>query len=70
MDTTDLKAKCVCARCPTYAECMRKGGELLFCLEDKSSCELERYGCICEGCPVEKLNGFNGRYFCVSGKKS
>jgi hypothetical protein len=64
----DLRQKCICARCPTYNDCARKGEELLYCLDGKTACKLERYGCICGTCPVEKLEGFTGVYFCVAGK--
>jgi aldose sugar dehydrogenase len=64
----DLRGRCICARCPTYNECTRKGKELLYCFEGKSSCKLERYGCVCGSCPVQKSGGFMGAYFCVTGK--
>ncbi len=64
----DLKAKCMCARCPTYDDCARKKGELLFCIGGKSACKLEKYGCVCGMCPIEKIKGFTGVYFCITGK--
>ncbi|MDD5171760.1 MAG: DUF2769 domain-containing protein [Candidatus ainarchaeum sp.] len=64
----DLKLKCICARCPTYDDCMRKKGDLLFCMDGKSSCKLVRYGCMCGMCPVQKIKGFTGEYFCMAGK--
>jgi len=64
----DLRQKCICARCPTYDECTREGKELLFCMEGKSGCKLQKYGCICGMCPVQKSLGFSGMYFCMSGK--
>ena len=67
-DEKDLRLKCICARCPTYAECVRKADELLFCIKGKASCKLERYGCICGMCPVQKIKGFSGVNFCINGK--
>jgi aldose sugar dehydrogenase len=64
----DLRAKCICMRCPTYDECARNGKELIYCMEGKSKCKLQKYGCVCGSCPVEKLAGFTGSYFCISGK--
>lgn len=64
----DLRQKCICPRCPTYNDCMRKGYELLYCMAGKSPCKVERYGCVCGSCPVSKSRGFFGMYFCLSGK--
>jgi len=64
----DLRQMCICLRCPTHSECMKKANELLYCMEGKSSCKLERYGCICGMCPVQKIKAFDGVYFCVTGK--
>jgi len=67
-ETEDLRGKCICSRCPTYDDCTRKGNELLFCFEGKSSCKLAKKGCICGMCPVEKTKGFSGSFFCLNGK--
>lgn len=67
-DEEGLRGKCNCTRCPTYDDCMRKGSELLFCLEKKSSCKMEKFGCVCPSCPVQAAKGFSGVYFCESGK--
>lgn len=64
----NLEGNCICARCPTYAECVRRNKKLLFCFEDKAGCPLERYGCVCGACPVQRLRGFSGVYFCIEGK--
>lgn len=67
-EKNELAAKCICARCPTYDDCARKGKKLLFCFEGKSNCKLAKYGCVCGSCPVQKSKGFFGSYFCISGK--
>ena len=67
-DDIGFRNKCICQRCPTYNDCMRKSGELLYCLEKKSSCKMEKYGCVCPSCPVASMKGFGGAYFCQSGK--
>jgi len=64
----DLRKKCICPRCPTYNDCARSAKELLYCMDGKSTCKVVRYGCICGMCPVQKIKGFTGTYFCVSGK--
>jgi len=63
-----LRSMCICQRCPTYNDCMKKAGELLFCMNKKSSCKLEKFGCVCPSCPVQAAKGFGGVYFCEIGK--
>jgi len=64
----NLRANCICERCPSYSERVRDEKELLFCIGGKSSCTLEKYGCICNDCPVYKDKNFSDYYFCIKGK--
>lgn len=64
----ELRKRCICLRCPSYAECVRDEKQLLFCIEGKARCSLEKYGCICGDCPVHKSKGFSDYYYCITGK--
>lgn len=63
-DTKENLMKCVCGKCPSYNECMKKSKEGLFCARGKSSCEYDKKGCICGGCPVSIENKLKGGYYC------
>ena len=67
-DTPENLKKCICASCPSYNECMKKGMEQgLFCARGKTDCELERLGCICGQCPVHSEYHLFGGYYCAVG---
>ena len=53
-DTSDNREKCICPKCPTYSDCMKDKGEVLFCAKGKTGCEIEEDECICEDCPIDK----------------
>lgn len=62
------RAKCACEPCPTYNECMRADGQLLFCREGKSgTCSFEKKGCLCPACPVYRGLGLKKAYYCIRG---
>jgi hypothetical protein len=62
------RKKCICDPCPTYNECMRAAGELLFCVTGKSpDCTFEKKGCVCPTCPVHQSLGLKKAYYCIRG---
>jgi hypothetical protein len=62
------RGKCICEPCPTYNECMRAEGSLLFCLTGKSaSCTFDKKGCTCPACPVTTALGLKRAYYCIRG---
>jgi len=61
----DTKPMCICPRCPTYDNCAKAQGELLFCAVGKSSCALVKKNCLCPACPVTALMGLEHAYFCI-----
>jgi hypothetical protein len=64
------QARCVCAKCPTYDDCSKGKGELLYCVTGKSSCTLSKTGCICPTCPVTQEIGLKHAYYCTAGSES
>jgi methylamine---glutamate N-methyltransferase subunit C len=60
--------KCICPRCPTHDGCAKAGGEVLYCGQGKSKCELVERGCICGTCPVWEENSLSKGYFCLNGE--
>lgn len=58
---------CLCPGCPTYNECMRDAGELLFCARGATGCGPRAVSCICGDCPVWQENSLTGHYFCMQG---
>ncbi|MBN1762019.1 MAG: DUF2769 domain-containing protein [Methanomicrobia archaeon] len=66
-DTKDNVAKCICANCPSYNECMKQGMEGLYCARGRTDCDLKRQGCVCPRCPVAKEYQLFGGYYCVIG---
>lgn len=68
--TSEMRKLCICEPCPTYNECMRANGELLFCVTGKTiDCTFVRKGCICPQCPVKPLLGLKKAYFCIRGSE-
>jgi hypothetical protein len=63
-DTKENLKKCICASCPSYNECMKKGPEGLYCARGRSECELKREGCICPQCPIAGEYQLFGGYYC------
>jgi len=67
---TGQKERCICSGCPTYNECMREKGELLYCLVGRSPmCTFEKKGCICPMCPVKDTAGLQKAYHCIRGSE-
>ncbi len=69
-DNKENFANCICVNCPTHNDCMKEGEQRLFCSRGKSSCELERAGCLCGECPVASENDLEGLYYCEQGTES
>jgi hypothetical protein len=68
---SEQKDRCVCSGCPTFNECMREKGELLYCLVGRSpTCTFEKKGCICPTCPVKDVAGLRKAYYCIRGSES
>jgi hypothetical protein len=62
------REECACDPCPSYNECMRAGGQLLFCREGRSKdCVFDPKGCLCPSCPVARRLGLKKAYFCIRG---
>jgi hypothetical protein len=66
-NTGENLKKCICPSCPSYNDCMKTGMEGLFCARGKTSCELERLGCICNQCPIQSEYLLFGGYYCAVG---
>ena len=64
----DVKAKCICATCPSYVE---GETELGFChlMVGKSDKITERKGCDCPQCPVYKMMELEFGYYCIQGSE-
>jgi len=67
--TPDNVKKCFCPTCPSYNECAKSKGELIFCAVSagKSECPFPMNGCHCLGCPVYQENNLRSNYYCVNG---
>ena len=66
-DTEENSGSCLCPGCPTHNECMKNNDELLFCSRGKTNCDLEKRGCLCGTCPVERNYGLTNFYYCTEG---
>ena len=66
-DTEENAELCLCPGCPTHNECMKDNNERLFCSRGKTNCDLEKKGCLCGTCPVERNNGLTDFYYCAEG---
>lgn len=67
-----LKAECICPICPTYNDCVKEAGEVLFCVLGKSKeCVLERKDCMCPPCPFSRRLKFGAAYttYCIRGSE-
>ncbi len=65
----DYRSRCSCPPCPTYAECARQKGELVFCLTKKSGCISEMKVCFCPGCSVHEELDLEFMYYCLRGNE-
>jgi hypothetical protein len=63
------RAKCPCAKCPSYNECAKGKNEALYCANGigKSKCEYHMNGCICGPCPVHSNYSLKAGYYCIYG---
>ncbi|MFA5012945.1 MAG: glutamate synthase-related protein [Candidatus Paceibacterota bacterium] len=62
IDSPENRKKCLCSGCPSHpAPC---GGELLYCGNGASKCDISAKGCFCSGCQVYSENNLTGLYFC------
>ncbi len=66
-DTESNAVQCFCPDCPTYNDCMRDGGQRLFCAREATGCSPTADTCICGRCPVWAAYGLASYYFCVRG---
>lgn len=64
------QGRCNCPPCPTYAQCAKEKGELIFCLRGKSSCIRDQAVCFCSDCPVHKDLGLRHMYYCLRGNEA
>lgn len=61
-DSKENRNKCGCPYCPSYPhDC---SGDVLFCANGKSRCDIKPEGCICNTCPIYYEYGLNGIYYC------
>ncbi|MGB7787178.1 DUF2769 domain-containing protein [Methanoregula sp.] len=62
------RKRCICGPCPSYNECMRAEGGLLFCITGKTGdCTFGMKGCSCPVCPVWKARSLRKAYCCIRG---
>ena len=65
-----LKKRCICPDCPSYDECAKMDGELLFCSYGRSQkCIENEKGCTCPDCPVFKKLELKNSYYCTRGSE-
>lgn len=65
------KGSCACPQCPSYNDCAREKGELLFCILGMSNaCIREDRHCTCPSCPLYGELGLSGKDFCMKGSES
>jgi hypothetical protein len=63
----ELRERCECPSCPTYALCARKNDEKLFCFWGDSDCITLERQCICPSCTVAQENGLKNMFYCIHG---
>jgi hypothetical protein len=68
-NTQENRAKCPCAKCPSYNDCAKGKDELLYCAGEvgKSKCEYKMNGCICGQCLVHKECNLTAGAYCIHG---
>ncbi|MDD1775218.1 MAG: DUF2769 domain-containing protein [Methanobacterium sp.] len=67
-----FKSQCICPICPTYNDCAKKEGELLFCIIGKSDeCIKDRNDCMCPPCPFARRLDFGAVHntYCIRGSE-
>ncbi len=67
----EMEGKCLCPGCPTYTECAKGAGELMYCLNGQSfHCITEDLGCVCPACPLTEELGLLNLTFCLLGSET
>ena len=64
---TELRERCECPACPTYAMCARMAEEKLFCFWGDSDCITLGRTCICPSCTVAQEKGMKNQFYCING---
>ncbi len=69
MDRKKAIGLCICRMCPSYIQCDE---ETAYCLAatGKSKCITQEAGCLCPGCPVLEMEGFQHVYYCTRGSET
>lgn len=63
----ELRDRCECPACPTYAKCAKERKERLFCYWGDSECITLGKDCICPSCTVYQEAGMKKRFYCLEG---
>jgi hypothetical protein len=63
----ELRERCECPACPTYAKCAKGSNELLYCFWGDSDCITMGPACICPSCSVAQEKGLKNRFYCING---
>ena len=66
-DAEENAEMCLCPGCPTHNECMKDNNEQIFCSRGKTECDLEKKGCLCGTCPIERKYELTEFYYCTEG---
>lgn len=61
-----LDEECLCRGCPSYVSCGEMGG-YCFRIVGRSKCIKAKRGCECSACPITKMEGLTGTYYCIYG---
>ncbi len=67
-----FKEQCICPICPSYNDCAKKKGELLYCVTGESeNCITVKKDCLCPPCPFARRLSFGARYntYCIRGSE-
>lgn len=62
---------CICGKCPSFPGKWKELEHLqmpgLFCSAGKSRLDIDKKGCLCADCQVQKEHELTGGYYCVNG---
>ncbi|HEY9246577.1 MAG TPA: DUF2769 domain-containing protein [Candidatus Methanoperedens sp.] len=61
----ELDKICICGKCPTYIGTGEK--KLTFCAIGKSTIIKKDKGCLCPGCPVQRMMTLRWDRYCLKG---
>jgi hypothetical protein len=63
--------KCICSKCPSFPGRLMEIIQLtmpgLYCATGRSRSNIEKRGCMCGNCRVQKESGLRGAYYCIEG---